>query len=208
MDFWDLEEFDFNIENEKPTKKFDNIVKEMKKYDLYDIIARIAGLNLLPVNQNKSILLDAVIAELLCVNLDNEGIINDNIMSAGKFRKLISQVNDSDLCMMIDPNENLYVQNVMFHKNYLVFNGIDQTPAYNLQNMIRIIFEYQNDFPDDFIQCVHKLYVFVLGVSDGIAQRINASIHRNLRLRAMSCRRYPAIQMPLAMHRLPRLVIR
>lgn len=27
----------------------------MKKYDLYDIIARIAGLNLLPVNQNKSI---------------------------------------------------------------------------------------------------------------------------------------------------------
>lgn len=90
MDFWDLEEFDFNIENEKPTKKFDNIVKEMKKYDLYDIIARIAGLNLLPVNQNKSILLDAVIAELLCVNLDNEGIINDNIMSAGKFRKLIS----------------------------------------------------------------------------------------------------------------------
>ncbi len=105
MDFWDLEEFDFNIENEKPTKKFDNIVKEMKKYDLYDIIARIAGLNLLPVNQNKSILLDAVIAELLCVNLDNEGIINDNIMSAGKFRKLISQVNDSDICMMIDPNE-------------------------------------------------------------------------------------------------------
>ena len=69
MDFGDLEEFDFNIENEKPTKKFDNIVKEMKKYDLYDIIARIAGLNLLPVNQNKSILLDAVIAELLCVNV-------------------------------------------------------------------------------------------------------------------------------------------
>ncbi len=129
MDFWDIEEFDFNIENEKPTKKFDNIVKEMKKYDLYDIIARIAGLNLLPVNQNKSILLDAVIAELLCVNLDNEGIINDNIMSAGKFRKLISQVNDSDICMMIDPNENLYVQNVIFHKNHLVFNGIDQTPA-------------------------------------------------------------------------------
>lgn len=30
MDFWDLEEFDFNIENEKLTKKFDNIVKEMK----------------------------------------------------------------------------------------------------------------------------------------------------------------------------------
>lgn len=179
MDFGDLEEFDFNIENEKPTKKFDNIVKEMKKYDLYDIIARIAGLNLLPVNQNKSILLDAVIAELLCVNVYNEGIINDNIMSAGKFRKLISQVNDSDLCMMIDPNENLYVQNVMFHKNYLVFNGIDQTPAYNLQNMIRIIFEYQNDFPDDFIQCVHKLYVFVLGVSDGIAQRINASNTNN-----------------------------
>ena len=92
----------------------------MKKYDLYDIIARIAGLNLLPVNQNKSILLDAVIAELLCVNVYNEGIINDNIMSAGKFRKLISQVNDSDICMMIELNENLYVQNVMFHKNYLV----------------------------------------------------------------------------------------
>ncbi len=41
--------------------------------------------------------------------------------------------------------------------------------------MIRIIFEYQNDFPDDFIRCIHKLYAFVLGVSDAIAQRINAS---------------------------------
>lgn len=60
--------------------------------------------------------MDAVIAELLCVNLDNEGIINDNIMSSVKFRKLISQVNDSDICIMIDLNENLYVQNVMFHK--------------------------------------------------------------------------------------------
>ena len=65
--------------------------------------------------------MDAVIAELLCVNLDNEGIINDNIMSSVKFRKLISQVNDSDICIMIDLNENLYVQNVMFHKNHLVF---------------------------------------------------------------------------------------
>lgn len=93
----------------------------MKKYDLHDIITKIVGRNLLPVNQNKSILLDTVMEELLCVNLDNENIMNDNRISAGKYRKLISQVNDSDICMMIELNENLYVQNVMFHKNHLVF---------------------------------------------------------------------------------------
>lgn len=171
-----FKEFESKLSDETATSKIivSEIVDEAKKYDVYDIIARIAGLNLLSENQNKSILLDAVIAELLC--LKHEEISCPYKMSSGKFRKIILQVNKTRLCMMIDPNENTFVQNVMFHKNYTVFNGIEQTPAYNLQNLVKILFEYKNDFSEDFLMKIYKLYSFVLEVSDSIAERVKVNI--------------------------------
>ncbi|MDF2844509.1 MAG: hypothetical protein K0R00_2935 [Herbinix sp.] len=149
------------------------IVIELKKYDVYDIIAKIAGLNLVSENQNKSILLDAIIAELLCI--EHKETLDSYKISSGKFRKLMLQVNNSPLCMMIDPNENTFVQNVMFHKDYTVFNGIDQTPAYNLQNLIKILFECKNEFSNEFLMKIHKLCSFILEISDSIAEKANVN---------------------------------
>lgn len=154
------------------------IVVELKKYNVYDIVAKIAGLNLISENQNKSILLDAVIAELLCI--EHKEISDSYKISSGKFRKLMLQVNNSPLCMMIDPNENTFVQNVMFHKDYTVFNGIDQTPAYNLQNLIKVLFEYKNEFSNEFLMKIHKLCSFVLEISDGIAKKANVNLENTI----------------------------
>ena len=177
LDFLNMfKEFESKLSDETETSKMiaSEIVNEAKKYDVNDIIARIAGLNLLSENQNKAILLDAIIAELLC--LEHEKISCPYKMSSGKFRKIMLQVNNTRLCMMVDPNENTFVQNVMFHKNYTVFNGIDQTPAYNLQNLVKVLFEYKNDFPEDFLMKIHKLHSFVLEVSDSIAKRVKVNI--------------------------------
>lgn len=84
-----------------------SIVNEVKKYDVYDVIARLSELNLLPQNQNKSILLDGLIAAILCEKEEN---YNSNYkMSSGKFKKLIEQLNKTNLAMSIDPNENIFV---------------------------------------------------------------------------------------------------
>ena len=94
-------------------------------------------------------------------------------MSSGKFRRLIEQLNNTNLAMSIDPNENTFVQNIMLMDNHTVFNGIDNTPAYNLQMLINILFNYQNDFPQEYLQKVGKIIMMILGMSDELAYRIN-----------------------------------
>ena len=172
MDFFDnMKELERLFEDDDTINEMGNIVSEIKKYDVYDILARISGLNLMSQNQNKSILLDGLIAAILS---EKEEEYNSNYkMSSGKFRRLIEQLNNTNLAMSIDPNENTFVQNIMLMDNHIVFNGIDNTPAYNLQMLIDILFNYRNNFPEKYLQKVGKLIMMILGMSDEVAHRIN-----------------------------------
>lgn len=151
MDFFDnMKELEMLFEDDDTIYEMGNIVSEIKKYDVYDILARISGLNLMSQNQNKSILLDGLIAAILS---EKEEEYNSNYkMSSGKFRILIEQLNNTSLAMSIDPNENTFVQNIMLMDNHIVFNGIDNTPAYNLQMLIDILFNYRNNFPENIFK--------------------------------------------------------
>lgn len=58
------------------TKKEDkdivkNILKEIKKYDIYDIITKLSALNLVPENQNKAIIIEPIIAAILTLSRKN-----------------------------------------------------------------------------------------------------------------------------------------
>lgn len=93
-------------------------------------------------------------------------------MSAGRFKKLIGKINETNLACSIDPNENAFYQNVMLTDNYTVFNGIDNSPAYNLQMIIDILFNYENDFPKEYKRKIGSLTMFILRLSEEIARRI------------------------------------
>lgn len=69
----------------------------------------------------------------------------------------------------IDPNENVFVQRVMCNENYVVFNGIDQTPAYNLQMMIYVLFVCKNNLPENFLRKCGKVTQLILHISDYVA---------------------------------------
>lgn len=175
MGFYDgMKEMETFFENDDTIKEIENIVDEIKKYDIYDILARISALNLVPQNQNKSILLDGLISVILSKR--EKEYCTDCKMSAGKFRKLIERLNNTNLAMSIDPNENVFVQNVMLMDNYFVFNGIDYTPAYNLQMLVDILFHYQNDFPEVYLQKVGKLIMMVLEMSNELVHKINVKM--------------------------------
>lgn len=75
--------------------------------------------------------------------------------------------------MSIDTNENAFYQNVILMDNYTVFNGIDNTPAYNLQMLIDILFNYENDFPKEYNQRIGRLMMLILGLSEEIARKIS-----------------------------------
>ena len=171
MDFFNKTlNYGYIFENQETIDELKKITDEIKKYDVYDVLARISGLNLMPHNQNKSVLLDSLITVIIC---EKENTYNSTYkMSAGRFKKLIGKINETNLAYSIDPNENAFYQNVMLTDNYTVFNGIDNSPAYNLQMIIDILFNYENDFPKEYKRKIGSLTMFILRLSEEIARRI------------------------------------
>ena len=162
MDFNDIE---YEDEDSKITIR--NIASKISNYDVYDVISRIAGLNVLSENQNKSVLSDTLIQNIL--EKPREYYSSSIKMSDKKFRGLIEELNGTFVSASIDPCENVCIQNVMFNgHNYRVFNGIDITPAYNLQSMIRILFGYSNNYNSDYLAKTFRLYSLLLSISEKI----------------------------------------
>lgn len=174
MDFFG-EEF----ENEQSQTILNDIIDKVSNYDIYDFISRVAGLNLMSENQNKSVLLDTLLQYLLS---HEESVYKSvNKMSAGKFKVIINELNSTFLSASVDPCENTFVQNVMFSNgNYRVFNGIDAMPAYNLQSLIRVLFQYQNQFDENYLKKVYRLFSFILGLSEEIAKKLGIDV-RNIK---------------------------
>lgn len=146
--------------------KFLELIEESKKYDVFNLISRVSALNLLHQNQSKSLLLDTYIDVLLHQSLD---CFNSKYkISQEKFRRIINGISNTSLKHSIDPPENMFAQNVMFYGNYRVLNGIDQTPAYNLQQMISSLFVGVNSYPKEFLDKVYILVYAMLYISEDI----------------------------------------
>ena len=153
--------------------KINKIINELKNYDIYDIIAKISCLNLFSENQNKSILLDYVIAKII---EQKKEFFNSKIkISYGKFKSILQQISSLPINWAIDPSENIFAQKIMIDENYIVFNGIDYCTSFNLQNLIDILFFYVNDYHNEFIIKIRKLFDLLLEISDEIAQKMNLS---------------------------------
>ncbi|QTH40277.1 hypothetical protein J4772_22090 [Cohnella sp. LGH] len=172
--------FNQMYDKSKDFKLMQSILNEVKKYDIFDFIARVSALNLVPENQNKSILFDALIASLLSIK--RAEYTSFNKMSNGKFRRVISQVESMDLKLGLDPSENAFIENVMFYNNYFVFPGINYKPGYCLQMMIKTLFLQANSFETDFIKTAAKLTRLVLTISDLAATQLGYKLENLCRL--------------------------
>lgn len=156
------------------------IINEVKKYDVYDFISRLSALNLVPENQNKSILFDALIGSLLTISQSE--YTSTIKMSSGKFRKIINQIDNMDLKVALDPAETTFIENVMFYDNYLIFTGINYLPGYCLQMMINTLFLNKNDFDVEFLKSSYKLIHLILSISDVAATELGYSLEGLKRL--------------------------
>lgn len=167
MDSFSLEEMvDKFFDMTASDGKFLKLIEESKKYDVFNLISRVSALNLLHQNQSKSLLLDTYLDGLLHQSLDC--FDSKYKISQGKFRRIINGISNTSLKHSIDPPENMFAQNVMFYGNYRVLNGIDQTPAYNLQQMISSLFVGVNSYPKEFLDEVYILIYTILHISEDI----------------------------------------
>ena len=89
--------------------EIEKIIREISKFNIIDFIIRIAALNLVSENQNKSILFDYVIEKVLELKKDSMKAK----MSDGKFKMILKQIENLSLSNQIDPVECMFVDNIM-----------------------------------------------------------------------------------------------
>ena len=94
MDFFGV---DFENQQSKDTLK--EIVDTISAYDIYDFISRIAGLNLMSENQNKSVLLDSLVQYIL--EREKFTYKSNAKMSASKFKRVYKK------CLLIRKKKNV-----------------------------------------------------------------------------------------------------
>lgn len=82
-------------------RKLLELVDGISNYNIFDFLAKISGLNLLPQNQNKSVLLDTLIQYVLTKEKIN--YTSTNKMGAGKFKSILNGLNSINLSLSIDP---------------------------------------------------------------------------------------------------------
>ena len=151
-------------------KALKNLITEISKYDVFDFITRISSLNLLLENQNKSILLDAIISGLLAQ--DRLTYTGKTKMSGGKFKKIITQVEDFKLRRMIDPSENTFIERVRYYGNYWIFPGINYSPSYCLQGFLDVLCLRDIKWNNEFSRKANLLIQFILQISDDIVHKL------------------------------------
>lgn len=161
------------FESDDVQHELKELVEIIRAYDIYDFLRRLSALNLQKENQNRAVLLDALQSAILYN--DETYYTSSAKMSAGKFSSIIKKMDSISLVHAIDPNENVFTQNVMLYDNYTVFNGIDSYPAYRLQMFCEIFFGFKNSFPLEYIKKVYFLFSAMLKISTCIAKSIGIS---------------------------------
>ena len=163
--------YEKEINNSLGMETLRKIVCEAQKYDIGDLLSKVAALNLLIENQNKSIFFDSVIAALISQPLSY--YLSKKRIKTNELRKLISQIAKTGLSMGIDPPEVLFIDRVRFYGNYWIFPGINYIPAYVIQKFIDVLVHNEKMFDATYFQIVIHIINFVLNVSNDIANALN-----------------------------------
>lgn len=160
-----------NKQTDKHDKEIlDTIISSLSGYDMIDFICKLSSLNLVPYNQNKSIILDKIIDHILLSDL---GISkSENKISLKKFKQLVDAGMEQNVALDIDPIEMPFMQRIQFYGNKWIFSGINTAPAYILQNFIDVLCRKSDAFNQNFILIANRIIHFILEVSTKISERV------------------------------------
>jgi hypothetical protein len=147
-----------------------NLSAEISAYDSSDVLASIAGLQLMPENIESTIRLEV----LAHVAASIPYCENKSKMSGSKLRKLCNSSVPDDLIHMEDPFECPFTEEISFFGgSYVVFPGYGGDSAFVIRHLLKSIFLQPHEFgSQEFIAKARNVISAILLISNEIAQRI------------------------------------
>lgn len=154
---------------QNPLNKFVNIISV---YDPVDLLAAVAGLQLMPENAERAIRFEVIAHAIASIN--SKGFGNKTRINLKQLEKIC---NDSStlksFISMEDPFVNPFTEAFTFYGgSYIVFPGIAEESTFIWRQLINAIFFHPNPFPNyQFERKARELFLAVLALSNKIACR-------------------------------------
>lgn len=153
----------------------ETIIEKLANYDIYDFLAKVSAISLLPNNQNKNNLFAELINGILCK--DTNFYNSNKKISYSEFKAIISLLPNLNSAYSVDPNEMPFIEHINFYGNKWIFPGINIAVSYNLQMLLNTICLYDNNFGLSFKKKVDCLAGFTLDLSTNIANKLGYSFN-------------------------------
>ena len=162
-----------NFFAELPPAELDVLKDKFKDYNLSELIATLASLQLLPENHSKTFRLETI-TKIAC-SLENVGT---HEVKSKEIQNIINEnlPYKSDIGKLEDPPENLFTENIIFcGGNYIVYPGISENETQILSKLLEIVHLSKNLFHKHFVLLVEATSLSLLALSNEIANRVNHS---------------------------------
>lgn len=172
-------DYSYVIGKEKESKREDyeellKIREELKKYNMFEFIKNVSALMLFPKNQSKSVIFQSMISVALSISRDEMN--ENNIMSIGKFNKIVNRFSNLNRIVYVDPPEFPFVLPVMFYNNYHLFMGASALSVSNLNMMLKVLKICKNEMGEFNYNKLTKDIIAFLQLSEQVYIKTNINM--------------------------------
>lgn len=170
-DFRKLIQSQMKEEDNKDLEQIENLKQEIKNYDIYDFLAGVSALNLIPRNQSKSVIFNCIISATLSIPLDEVNF--NNKMGISKFKTIIKSFENLSIKRIIDPAEFPFIQKLIYYKNYNIFMGVSNIASEDIQLLLNVLRDNYSILTVDSLNKLNTSILTLLELSTSISKKIN-----------------------------------
>ena len=149
------------------------LAKTLSVYDSADLLATLAGLQLMPENADRAVRFEALTRAV--ASISSKGFGSKKKVNLKQLEKICNHPSDLEpfICME-DPFNNPFTEAFTFHGgSYIVFPGIAEEETFILRHLAKAIFLSSDPFPNQqFATAACGLISAVLAISNEIARRV------------------------------------
>lgn len=174
--FYELVKQFINKDNKLDMDKIKELKNKIKNYDIYDFINSISALSLVPNNQSKSVIFNAIISTAL--SIPKEDINFSNKMSINKLKKIVREFENLAVSRNIDPAEFPFMSRIIFYKNYNLFMGVSALSANSIQLFLNGYRDYWSELKRTTINKLNTNVELMLNISTDISNSINYDFNK------------------------------
>ena len=149
----------------------EKLIEEISKYNTIDFIMGVSALMLIPQNQSKTIIFQAMLNAALTLPAEKTNLKNK--MSITTFKKIVREFEKTSVSFMVDPPEFPFVLPVVYFHNPYVFMGNNTISPINLGNLLKVLEVFKKDLNYEKYNSIKNIVNGLLCLSNDIAKSLN-----------------------------------